>query len=209
MNIKKTILDVGCGESSKTLRFLEDFLSAENVFVVGVDWSFIFCKQSKNKARRHNLDAEYVRCDAALLPFQDAVLHIVCMLDSLRCLKGQDPKKFVKEALRKLLPQGKLYLTGLDRVSFQSRNLPAFRDPSFALSWSSYVPLNESSPFISGEPDYTETTIKERYKFVGISPEHVVSELLWRSGVEPETTWKTEIEGNYSYHYYVITAIKT
>jgi len=208
MNQVKVVLDVGCGESSETPRFLSEFVNGESVWVVGVDWSYVFCKKSKKIARKRDLNAEYVRCDIAFLPFRDATFHIVCMLDSLRCLKGHSPEEFLKEEFLKLLPDGELYIVNIDRVSFQQRNLPAFKDHSLPLSWSVYVPRNESSPFISEEPDYTKAKIKERYKYVGILPERFVSELLWRCGVEPETIWKTEKEGIYSYHRYVATAKK-
>lgn len=204
MNTKKRVLDVGCGESSETPKFLRELLNKESVFVVGVDWSFIFCKQSKNVAQRYNLDAEYVRCDAACLPFRDAIFHIICMLGSLRCLKGHSLEKFVNETLQKLVPEGELYIIGLDRVSFQQVNLPAFKDYSLSFSWGVYVPRNKSSPFIIQEPACTEG-----YKYVGVLPEHIVSELLGRCSIESETTWKTEKEGNYSHHRYVIRAKKS
>jgi ubiquinone/menaquinone biosynthesis C-methylase UbiE len=208
MSTKRMLLDVGCGESFETLRFLEEFLSGEDVFIVGVDWSYIFCKQSKVIARRHNLDAEYVRCDVAFLPFRDRIFHYVCMLDSMRCLKAHNPEDFVREAFQKLAPNGELYITGLDNVSFQQKNLPAFKDKSLALSWTTYVPLNESHPFISKKPNLTEAINGQKYKQVGLLPNHVVSELLRRCNIKPETIWKTERQGNYCYHRYIITVKK-
>jgi ubiquinone/menaquinone biosynthesis C-methylase UbiE len=198
----KVVLDIGCGASHETINFLKDF-SLENATVIGVDWNLDFCKQSRQKARRHRIEAEYLRCDAAFLPFQDETFDIVCMLDSLRCLKGRFPQQFIREAWRKLKPKGKLYVTGFDKVCFQNRALPVFKDRFLPLSWNVYIPLNGSSPWISHEP-----CLKKNYRYVGVLPEKVISELLWRCGIEPETKWKVEEIEDYTYYKYVVTAEK-
>jgi SAM-dependent methyltransferase len=200
--MRKLVLDIGCGASYKTADFLRD-LSLKNVNVIGIEWDFHFCKRSLERARKEGLKAEYVRCNAAFLPFPDETFDIICFLDSLRCLKGHPPDLFIKEAWRKLKPKGKVYITGLDGVSLSKRRLPIFKDRTLLLSWSLYIPLDESSPWISHEPSR-----KENYKCYGVLPHKVPSELLWRCGIEPEILWKIDEHENYRFYKYVITAEK-
>jgi ubiquinone/menaquinone biosynthesis C-methylase UbiE len=196
------VLDIGCGVSSLTWSFLKK-LSLGDLTVIGVDWDFDFCRRSLKKARKEGADADYLCCDAAFLPFHDGIFDVVLMLDSFRCLKGHPPELFIKEAWSQLRPGGKVYITGLDKVCFGGKRLPIFKDKRFLLNWNLYVPINGSSPWISQEPN-----IKKNYRYHGVLPHKIVSELLWRCGLEPETSWEVEEVGNYKYYRYAIIVQK-
>jgi ubiquinone/menaquinone biosynthesis C-methylase UbiE len=203
--MKRVVLDLGCGSSFQITDILKDSLDA---WIIGVDWDFSFCRKSKEGAREHGVDAEYVCCDAGLLPFQDEIFDVIYALDSLRCLKGHQPQQFFKEAYRKLRHGAEMHIAGLDKVSFRGKDLPVFKDLSLPFNWSSYIPQNGSSPFISEEPSEKELNVHRRYKYVGILKEKMVSELLWQCYMEPESNWESKKEGAFTYHFYTITTRK-
>jgi len=200
--MSKVALDIGCGASSITRGFLEKLLLGD-LTMIGIDWDFDFCRQSLEKARKQGVEAEYLRCDAAFLPFRNGTFDIVLMLDSLRCLRGHPPRVFIKEAWNRLKSKGKLYITGLDRVCLDEKELPVFKDRRPLLNWNLYVPTNGSSPWISQEPH-----IKRNYKYYGVLPIKVLSTLLRLCGLKPEITWKIEEVENYKYYRYTITVQK-
>jgi len=155
------------------------------------------------------ISSEYVLCDAALLPFRDDVFDVVCFLDSLRCLKGNIPERFLEEAWRTLRSGGTLYITGLDKVTFKGKVLPIFKDARLPISWGSYVPTDRSEPWIDEEPTYEDLSAGRKFKYVGILPEHVARELLSECGVKSKTLWEVDQEEGYKFHRYLIVARKT
>jgi ubiquinone/menaquinone biosynthesis C-methylase UbiE len=204
--MKRVVLDLGCGSSFQIIEILKDSVAA---WIVGVDWDFSFCRKSKERAREHRIDAEYVCCDAGMLPFQDEIFDVVYALDSLRCLKGHQLQQFIREAYKKLRHGAEIHIVGLDKVSFRGKDLPTFKDPSLPFNCGSYIPQDGSSPFISEKPSDKELSVYRRHKYVGILEEKVVSELLWQCFLEPESKWEAKKEGDFTYHYYTITARKS
>lgn len=55
-----------------------------------------------------------------------------------------------------------MYITGLDRVSFQGKILSVFKDYDLPLNYIVYIPINLESPFINREPSYSEVEIQKK-----------------------------------------------
>lgn len=93
----RKILDIGCncGDLIKMYKTTED--------VVGIDIS-----EKSLKIGKENVDAEFVKADAARLPFQDNSFDCVIVSESLYYL--DHPEHCVKEAFQKLKPGGKLII---------------------------------------------------------------------------------------------------
>lgn len=179
-------------------------LDANRQLVVGVDWSYDFCRRSRDKALRHGLLADYVCCDAGLLPFTEGSFDIVLMLDSLRCLKGHSMSRFLREALRTLKPGGRMYVTGLDSVAYGGRKLPAFKDARLPFNWNIYIPRRRGTPpFITREP-----RDEEAFDCLGALPCNLITQILSRFGVKAEITWNIKEENGYKYLYYIVSFAK-
>lgn len=80
--------------------------------VVGADFCAPFLEYAAEKAKKQNLDIQFVEADAANLPFDDNTFDAVGMSFAFRNLTYQNPnsEKHLSEILRALKPGGKFIL---------------------------------------------------------------------------------------------------
>lgn len=77
--------------------------------VVGADYCAPFLEYAQEKARKQNLDVQFVEADAANLPFDNNTFDAVGMSFAFRNITYQNPnsEKYLSEILRVLKPCGK------------------------------------------------------------------------------------------------------
>lgn len=98
-----SFLDVGCGPGYYSVA-----LAGMGFDVTGVDYSEEMLFQAKKNASEHNVDPEFIRSDAASLPFKDGSFDFIVSRNVLWNLS--EPKKAYSEMLRVLRPGGKAFL---------------------------------------------------------------------------------------------------
>ncbi len=102
----KTVLDMGCGASGKSLYYLS--IGAEKV--VGVDMVEHYKAEAEDFARKLGLSDRFtfILGDALHLPLEDNVFDVVVMNDFMEHI--YDPEGALKEALRVLKPGGRIFV---------------------------------------------------------------------------------------------------
>ena len=97
------VLDVGCSEG-----FVSSYLLEAN-FVVGVDTSIESLLIAKQKTKHSNID--FIRADAADLPFRECSFNKAAMLELLEHLPKEAQKKVCQEVDRILKRKGVIVLS--------------------------------------------------------------------------------------------------
>lgn len=100
------LLDLGCGQGLLTKKF-----SDANAFVVGIDKSEHLIRQAKHVVH----GCEFIVSDGLYLPFRDLVFNTVIVNDVLEHVPYQDGTQLMKEAIRVLARDGKIYLSVMNR----------------------------------------------------------------------------------------------
>ena len=77
-------LDIGCGEGGNTRSVAR--LGAR---MTGLDWSPTFLRHARGAEREESLGIEYVRCDAASMPFSDGAFDFATAFMSLMDMPDQ------------------------------------------------------------------------------------------------------------------------
>jgi len=90
---KQKILDIGCGSG-----WLDEWISLEGGFSIGIDTSLIFLKVSKMRARQRKFEADFVCADGEHLPFRDNVFYCSIAYQSLHHFPS--PEVVIHDALR-------------------------------------------------------------------------------------------------------------
>ncbi len=90
---KQKILDIGCGSG-----WLDEWVSLEGGFPIGIDSSLTFLKISKMRARQRKFEADFVCADGEHLPFKDNVFDCSIAYQSLHHFPS--PEAVIHEALR-------------------------------------------------------------------------------------------------------------
>jgi ubiquinone/menaquinone biosynthesis C-methylase UbiE len=130
------VLDVGCGPGHATFALAQALPGAQ---VTGVDLSEAAVSLAR-AAYAHTQNARFQTADAQALPFGDGAFDVVISTASIK--HWPDPEQGVREALRVLVPRGRLVLLETDPTANREqalhfvshfRHVPAFA--SDLLSW--------------------------------------------------------------------------
>jgi len=100
------LLDLGCGQGWLTRKFSET-----GVFAVGVDKNL----QLIRYAKRDNNRCEFVMADGSYLPFKGSVFKTIVLNDVLEHVPYSKANGLMKEAVRALSQNGKIYISVMNR----------------------------------------------------------------------------------------------
>jgi SAM-dependent methyltransferase len=117
------VLDLGAGMGGFAVA-----LAREGARVFALEYNEDYCKITRLRGRRYDLDLPIVRAAGEALPFPPETFDLVCCWDVLEHV--QEPRQVLSEAGRVLRPGGVLLLTVMNRW--------AFHDPHYhlpALNW--------------------------------------------------------------------------
>lgn len=109
------MLDLGCGIGTFVIEFSK--LGAE---VIGIDYSHIATRVSKEIAKKFNVDAEIIQCDAKYLPFRSEVFNKVVAADLIEHLTKLQYESSMKEVNRILMSSGIVCLYTPNPLKVQS-----------------------------------------------------------------------------------------
>ena len=90
---EQKILDIGCGSG-----WLDEWVSLEGGYPIGIDTSIIFLKLSKMRLRQKKIEANFVCADGEHLPFRDNIFYCSIAYQSLHHFPS--PETVINEALR-------------------------------------------------------------------------------------------------------------
>jgi ubiquinone/menaquinone biosynthesis C-methylase UbiE len=102
----KVVLDIGCGAGGKTVYYAS--LGVKKIR--GLEILEKYREEAENLAKAHNLadKFEFVRGDAADMPFEDETFDTIIMNDAMEHV--DKPEKVIEECYRVLKKDGRLYL---------------------------------------------------------------------------------------------------
>lgn len=102
----KVVLDIGCGAGGKTVYYAS--LGVKKIR--GLEILEKYREEAENLAKAHNLadKFEFVRGDAADMPFEDETFETIIMNDAMEHV--DKPEKVIEECYRVLKKDGRLYL---------------------------------------------------------------------------------------------------
>jgi len=100
---KKKILDIGSGTGQ-----ISNFLQSKSFKVTGIDISPLFIKESKNQARKNNLETRFLVMNSCKLKFPNESFDAVISAETLEHILH--PERMLKEIFRVLKKSGILVL---------------------------------------------------------------------------------------------------
>jgi ubiquinone/menaquinone biosynthesis C-methylase UbiE len=129
----RKILDLGCGMGG-----LSTAMALAGAKVQSLDYNPAYCKITRLRGKRYNLEFAPVNAGGEHLPFPDAHFDIIVCMDVLEHV--QDPEKLMGEVARCLKPQGICYITAINRY--------AFNDPHYHVRLVNWLPRRLAEPYL-------------------------------------------------------------
>ncbi len=103
--VRPRVLDICCGTGSVILSFADRI---DDILAIGYDFSIGMLARAKAKNVGHK--ADFIKGNAASLPFGDNAFDIVCCSHALYELKGRDRYRALSEMKRVVKPDGKVLI---------------------------------------------------------------------------------------------------
>jgi ubiquinone/menaquinone biosynthesis C-methylase UbiE len=131
--VGRSLLDLGCGMGGLSVA-----LALAGAKVQSLDYNPAYCKITRLRGKRYNLNFVPVNAGGEYLPFPTAHFDIVVCMDVLEHV--QDPEKLMGEVARCLKPSGVCYITAINRY--------AFKDPHYHVRLVNWLPRRFAEPFL-------------------------------------------------------------
>lgn len=106
----KTFLDLGCGTGDLALTVSRTATS--DLVIIGLDYSQPMLDRAVIKVHRRHISANFIRGDAAAMPFPDAAFDCIGISFAFRNLTYKNPNtgQYLSEVLRVLRPGGRFVI---------------------------------------------------------------------------------------------------
>ena len=119
------VLDLGCGMGGLTVA-----MARSGAVVQPMDFEPDYCRITRLRGQRYDLDLQPVNAAGESLPFADHSFDLITCMDVLEHV--QVPAQVLAEAKRVLVPGGLLYITAINRF--------AWNDPHYHLRGVNWLP---------------------------------------------------------------------
>jgi len=129
----KKVLDLGSGMGG-----LATALALAGADVFPLDFNAEYCRITRLRGRRYDLDLRSVNAAGEALPFRAGYFDIIVCMDVLEHV--QQPRKLVAEIHRCLKPGGVCQLTAINRF--------AFKDPHYHARFVNWLPRRLATPYL-------------------------------------------------------------
>jgi 2-polyprenyl-3-methyl-5-hydroxy-6-metoxy-1,4-benzoquinol methylase len=131
--VGRLVLDLGSGMGG-----LSTALALAGASVWSLDFNAEYCRITRLRGRRYDLDLRAVNAAGEALPFPTAAFDIIICMDVLEHV--QQPEKVLAEINRCLKPGGVCQVTAINRF--------AFKDPHYHARFVNWLPRRLASPYL-------------------------------------------------------------
>jgi ubiquinone/menaquinone biosynthesis C-methylase UbiE len=165
VNSRSRVLDLGAGMGGFAVAFLlsqveraarEPSASAHSKLrpALAVDYNFAYCEIARTRARRYNLDLPALVAAGEYLPFADDSFGILTCWDVVEHV--QDPVQLFTEIARVLKPDGRAFVTVINRL--------ALVDPHYHLRFVNWLPRSLGERYVSWRHRTKASPLRDRQR---------------------------------------------
>ncbi|MGB8646322.1 MAG: methyltransferase domain-containing protein [Anaerolineae bacterium] len=147
--IQTRVLDLGAGMGGFAVA-----LARTERQVVAMDYNLAYCEITRTRARRYGLNLPALKGAGEALPFANTAFGILTCWDVVEHV--QDPEKLLSEIARVLQPDGRAFITVINRY--------ALVDPHYHLRFINWLPRPLAEKYIGWRQRTKKTPLQDKQK---------------------------------------------